>query len=269
MNSEDKYREMPDRSHYIACSDRLTQIKQINKRAFYYTFFVALFLAAGSAFNIRYNILSLLPDLAVGMYGDGTIERLFAGMLQLLTAVTLIIIAYLGTSSRKFCHVFLFAVYLAMPISCLMDFGARNSDAISLCLGIAGSYFYFPTLKAWYDYRIISHTEGFPYFSERFATSLENKEYKSEDYNEEYADEELEMNEVEKELTENLDESQLEKKEVKEKVDMEIPSETPVEIPHRGDSKKNREKKKSSLELARELAEKANKFDFEIDEKAE
>lgn len=261
MNSEDKYRAMPDRSHYTPCSDRLTQINEIGKRAFYYTFIVALLLSAGSMFNIKFNILSLLSDLTTGRNSSNSTGVILSGMLNIITSLFLILMAILGRSKYKFCHVFLFSIYLAMPISCLMDFGGRSSDIITFGLGIAGVYIYFPTLSAWRDYKYISHVEGFPYFSERFAQQLENSKYKSEHYKEDYADIEKPMDEIQKELTDNIE--PLQNISSREKINMDSPSEIPVEIPHRGDGRKKREEKKSRLELAKELAEKANKFDFE------
>lgn len=268
MNSEDKYRSMPDHSHYTVCSDRITVINEKGKRAFYFTFIVALLLSAGSMFNVRFNILSILSDLMVG-YGDvGSFGLILSGMLNIISSVLLILLAVFGKSKYKFCNVILFSIYFSMFISCFMDFGKRKSDIFAIAIGIAGMYIYFPLLSAWRDYKAISNAEGFPYFSERFTNQLENPEYKS-DYNEEYADEEKPMEEIEKELSDSVNPDEMPQKIKAEKINMEEPSEIPVKVPHRGDSRKNREEKqkqKSQLELAREFAEKANRFDFEIEE---
>jgi len=264
MSSEDKYREMPDHSHYIICSDRITAINEKGKKAFYYTFITALLLSAGSMFGIRFNVLSLLSDLIVGRGSTNSFGMILSGMLNIISSLFLILLAVFGKAKYKFCNVILFSMYLAMPISCLMNIGGRSSDIITIALGIGGIIIYFPMLSAWRDYKVISRTEGFPYFSERFTHQLEDPDYKS-DYREDYADEEKSMDIMDKKISGNMPE-----KKASEKVDMEIPPETPVEIPHRGDGKKRREEEiknqQSELELARKFAEKANKFDFELKE---
>jgi len=269
INSEDKYRSMPDHSHYTLCSDRITSINEKGKKAFYYTFIVSLLLSAGSMFNIRFNILSLLSDLMVGNGETGSTGLILSAMLNIISSVFLLLLAIFGKAKYKFCNVILFSIYLAMPFSCLINPGGRKSDIITLAIGVAGAYIYFPMLSAWRDYRVISKAEGFPYFSERFTHQLENPHYKSENYHEDYADDEKPMDEIEKNLTDNIKEQDgISVKHTSQKISMDIPSEIPADIPHRGDGKKRREKeknKKSSLELARELAERANKFDFEIE----
>ncbi len=264
MSSEDKYREMPDHGHYIICSDRITAINEKGKKAFYYTFITALLLSAGSMFGIRFNILSILSDLIVGRGSTNSFGMILSGMLNILSSLFLILLAVFGKAKYKFCNVILFSMYLAMPISCLMNIGGRSSDIITIALGVGGIIIYFPMLSAWRDYKVISRTEGFPYFSERFTHQLENPDYKS-NYREDYADEEKPMEVIDEKPSGNIPE-----KKAPEKVDMEIPSEIPVEIPHRGDGKKKREEKiknqQSELELARKFAEKANKFDFELAE---
>lgn len=271
INSEDRYKAMPDRSHYTICSDRITCINELGKRMFYYTFIVALIVSAGSMFNIRFNILSLLSDLAVGRGNIGASGVIFSGALNILTSVFLIIMAVMGKAKYKFCNVFLFCIYLAMTVASIINFGDRSSDIITIGLGIVGIYIFFPSLQAWRDYRVISRTEGFPYFNERFASQLENPKYKSENYHEDYADDEKPMQEIERELTDNINVDEITKKENSlNKFNMNVPDElTPVDIPKRGDAKKRRleqENQKSSLESARELAEKFNKFDFELED---
>ncbi|MDE5946803.1 MAG: hypothetical protein K2G63_05840 [Oscillospiraceae bacterium] len=275
INSEDRYRAMPDRSHYTVCSDRITRINELGKTMFYYTFVVALIVSAGSMFNVRFNILSLLSDLAVGRGNVGASGVIFSGALNIITSLFLIIMAVMGKAKYKFCNVFLFCIYLAMPVASIINFGDRTSDIITIGLGIIGIYIYFPSLQAWRDYRVISRTEGFPYFNERFANQLENPKYKCENYHEDYADDEKPMQEIEKELTDNINADEIDKKEDNpNKISMNLSDElTPVDIPKRGDAKKRKleqeqekENKKSSLELARELAEKFNKFDFELED---
>lgn len=264
MSSEDKYREMPDHSHYIICSDRITAINEKGKKAFYYTFITALLLSAGSMFGIRFNILSILSDLIVGRDSANSFGMILSGMLNIFSSLFLIFLAVFGKAKYKFCNVILFSMYLAMPISCFMNMGGRSSDIITIALGTGGIIVYFPMLSAWRDYKVISRTEGFPYFSERLTHQLENPDYKS-NYREDYADEEKSMDVMDKKFSGDMPE-----KKAPEKIDMEIPSEIPVEIPHRGDSKKKREEDfenhMAELELARKFAEKANKFDFEIQE---
>ena len=63
LSSEEKYRAMPDHSHYTLCSDRITAINEKGKKAFYYTFIVALILSAGSMFGVRFNVLSIFQTL--------------------------------------------------------------------------------------------------------------------------------------------------------------------------------------------------------------
>lgn len=271
LSSEEKFRAMPDHSHYTLCSDRITAINEKGKKAFYYTFIVSLILLAGSMFGIRFNVLSLLSDLIVGNGQTNSFGLILSGMLNILTSFILIILAVCGKSKYKFCNVILFSVYLAMPISCFMNLGARTSDILTIAFGTAGVVVYFPMLSAWRDYKAISKTEGFPYFSERFTHQLENPEYKS-NYREDYADDEKPMDEIEKNLTENIYLKKFPEKKKSEKTDMEIPSETPVQIPHRGDGKKKREENQIQnqeqnqdfdFESARKFAENANKFDFE------
>lgn len=270
LSSEEKYRAMPDHSHYTLCSDRITAINEKGKRAFYYTFIVALILSAGSMFGIRFNVLSLFSDLMVGNGQTNSFGLILSGMLNILTTLLLILLAIFGKAKYKFCNVILFSVYLAMPLSCLMNLGGRASDILTMALGTGGIIIYFPMLSAWRDYKAISRTEGFPYFSERFTRQLENPEYTSKDYREDYADEEKPMEEIEKNLTENIYLRKFPEKKQSEKTDMEIPSEIPVQIPHRGDGKKRREENQIQnqnqdfdFESARKFAEKANRFDFE------
>lgn len=268
LSSEEKYRAMPDHSHYTLCSDRITAINEKGKKAFYYTFIVALILSAGSMFGVRFNVLSIFSDLMVGKGQTNSFGLILSGMLNIITSLLLIILAVCGKSKYKFCNVILFSVYLAMPMSCLMNFGGRTSDILTTALGIAGVIIYFPMLGAWRDYKVISKTEGFPYFSERFTHQLENPEYTSKYYHEDYADEEKPMEEIEKNLTENIYLKKFPEKKKSEKTAMEIPSETPVQIPHRGDGKKKREENQIrnqdfDFETARKFAENANRFDFE------
>lgn len=227
MNSGDKYRAMPDHSHYTLCSDRMTVINEKGKKAFYYTFIVALILSAGSMFNVRFNVLSLMSDLMVGRGAVSSFGLILSGMLNILSSLFLILLAVLGKAKYKFCNVILFSMYLAMPIACLMDFGGRSSDILTISMGIAGVWVYFPMLSAWRDYKVISKTEGFPYFSERFTSQIENPDYKT-DYSKDGADNKKSMDETEKNISE----------------------------------KEEQQNTELNLERAREIAEKANKIDF-------
>ena len=272
LSSEEKYRAMPDHSHYTLCSDRITAINEKGKKAFYYTFITALILSAGSMFGIRFNILSLLSDLMVGTGKTNSFGLILVSMLNILTSLFLILLAVFGNSKYKFCNVILFSIYLAMPLSCIMNFTSRSSNILTFAIGTAGVIIYFPMLSAWRDYKAISKTEGFPYFSERFTHQLENPDYTSKDYREDYADSEKPMDEIEKKLTDNIRLEKIPEKKKSENTYMETPSEIPVQVIHRGDGKKKREENQVKVqspsfnpELAKKIAENANKFDFDIE----
>ena len=80
------------------------------------------------------------------------------------------------------------------------------------------------------------------------------------------------MDEIEKKLTDNIRLEKIPEKKKSENTYMETPSEIPVQVIHRGDGKKKREENQVKVqspsfnpELAKKIAENANKFDFDIE----
>lgn len=169
MMINEKLLEKPDHGHYSVCLFRMNTIESYCRRCFFYTAAVCVLMLVLTIFTLRFNIISLIPNL----FGDGT--TVAANFVQSAILIGIVIIAGMATGSYKIFSVIIFLLYASMTVSCV--FTDNFSDIFTFPIGAIGSALTFRSLGYYLDYVQLSGTEGFPLFNERLAEQEENSEY--------------------------------------------------------------------------------------------
>lgn len=235
MHTNNPFQAKPDHSHYIICSDRLANIKDYSHKRFFFTLYTSI---AGI-------ILSLITPSIFCL----------SAIKSTLFLTVLIILAWLGTSILKQPHMIAFALYGYAFVNSCMNFDKFNicfvtplTILFSFAVSIYGMFLYSSAFIEFHDIRIISKTEGYPYFNERFTSQTENINYSSQYYRENYDDDdELPMNEI-SEVSPDFTNMPKQQQIIADVSQMEDIPLTPVEIPTRGCRKHNSEKNVVSVD---------------------
>lgn len=177
MKFNEELAEKPDHAHYPVCLSRKLEIEAFCQKCFFYTLLACLLMIILTMFTVRFNIISLIPNLI----GDGTMVG--ANFVQVLILLSMIGMAGLAVGKYKFLNIILFLIYFAMAVSCF--FNMKFSNFFTMPIGLFGIALTFKSFGAYCDYKQLSKTEGFPFFNERLAEQTENSSYKSR-YEEEY-----------------------------------------------------------------------------------
>ncbi len=93
--------------------------------------------------------------------------------------IAMFVLGILGQVVNKIFDVIIFAVNCIIVISCLFAGIGSFYVFLPFFMGIVAVLLTFPSISAYFDYRQLSETEGFPNFSDILAYAEDNAEYKS------------------------------------------------------------------------------------------
>lgn len=173
MKINENLTELPEHAHYSVCLERKKQIDRLSSRIFIFSIITGIIMALMTFFGLPLSAVSLIPSL----FGDKF--NAYYLIFQWSEIILLAVIAGIGCGKYKVCQLVLFAVYCFIIIGCFIS-GIKMVDSIPFAIGTAGVIITYPSISAFLDYRQLSETEGFPYFSRIFAQHEDNPVYKSQ-----------------------------------------------------------------------------------------
>ncbi|MDE5853922.1 MAG: hypothetical protein K2H19_02530, partial [Ruminococcus sp.] len=143
------------------------------------TIITGIIMALMTAFGFPLSIVSLIPSL----FGDAFNACYL--ICQWSEIILIAVIAGIGCGKYKFCHLILFAIYCFIILGCFIG-GVKMINSIPFAIGIIGIIITYPSISAFFDYRQLMNTEGFPYFNHLFALAEDNPVYKPQYINKYY-----------------------------------------------------------------------------------
>lgn len=175
MKKNEQLAEKPNHEHYMACNTRKLQIDRFSKRVFIYTSIECAVMICMTLAGINIGAFSWLPSLC----GGGDPFNINYIILQSVEIMAMFIFGILGQVVNKIFDVIIFAVNCIIVISCLFAGIGSFYVFLPFVMGIVAILLTFPSINAYFDYRQLSETEGFPNFSNFLAYAEDNAEYKS------------------------------------------------------------------------------------------
>jgi|GEM_PF-4029445 len=193
---DNTFEAQPDRSHYEICRHRLVEIEiESRKRSRFNTAFAILALCL-FPFKVPFNGYTLFVDL-LGMRNTENLNvtQYFVALICLaMMLLPVLILNKIGTGKHKMGHILLFFFYAIMVGECIMFAGERGvADIFTFIGGLYGMYIHYPAVREREDYKKITQTEGFPYFSKALALRMEKEAEEARELLERYHSDDTEV----------------------------------------------------------------------------